>query len=153
MKAKLLAALAILACAPALVDAMPAPIVIKDDPGGLIDAYATRYNTISAARQHVVIDGACKSACTMIFGRVPDSRVCVTPRAAFGFHSATNALTDDEGHVVWSKFSILGTRVLTWRYPHAVRAAIRRRGWDMASPHPDIIMIPAAELGVYRECQ
>ena len=39
--------------------------------------------------EHVVIDGPCLSACTLLTGIIPSDRVCVTQRAVLGFHAAS----------------------------------------------------------------
>jgi hypothetical protein len=148
---RLLTLAALVLCAPALAaDAL----VIRDDPGGALTEYASHYRAIARSGEHVVIDGDCISACTMIFGRVPANRVCVTPNAVFGFHSASYGAVDENRQPIpgEQRFTLAGTRELTARYPAAVRAAIRRRGWNMASAHPQVIFIPAAELGVYGAC-
>src|SRR5947209_8491112 len=67
-----------------------APIIITYDPGGIILEFVKRYNDLHVAKEHVVIDGACISACTLITGLIDDSRVCITDRARLAFHSATN---------------------------------------------------------------
>jgi hypothetical protein len=38
--------------------------------------------------EQVVIDGACLSACTLVVGLVKQDKVCATPNAVLGFHSA-----------------------------------------------------------------
>jgi hypothetical protein len=37
------------------------------------------------------IVGPCQSACTVLLGHIPRSRICVTPEASFGFHLAKRA--------------------------------------------------------------
>jgi hypothetical protein len=65
-----------------------ADFVIKYDTGGFINDYIERYETIRANGVHVVVEGVCLSACTMVLGIVPRENVCVTSRAQFGFHAA-----------------------------------------------------------------
>ena len=60
-------------------------VVIKDDPGGEIYAFADRGDQIKAKGVPVKIDGRCSSACTM---GLSYPNVCVTPRAQFDFHLA-----------------------------------------------------------------
>jgi hypothetical protein len=65
-----------------------AMIVISADRGGLISNYAERFLSARAAGERVVIDGACLSACTLVVGMMPRDRICATPKAVLGFHSA-----------------------------------------------------------------
>ena len=60
-------------------------VVIKDDPGGEIYAFADRWDQIKAKGVPVKIDGRCSSSCTM---GLSNPNVCVTPRAQFDFHLA-----------------------------------------------------------------
>jgi hypothetical protein len=65
-----------------------ATIVISSDRGGLISDYAARFLSARDSGEQVVIDGACLSACTLVVGMVPREKVCATPKAVLGFHSA-----------------------------------------------------------------
>ncbi len=65
-----------------------ADLRITRDLGGYVDQYKTKYARVRDASERVVIDGICNSACTLLLGMVPLSRVCVTPRASLGFHQA-----------------------------------------------------------------
>lgn len=96
---------------------------ISGDPGGQIGAYVARYMQVRESGQSVIIDGPCISACTIILGLVPASRVCVTPRAMLGFHAAWRH--DNDGNVVTS---VGGTRLLWDIYPQHVRALLTRKG-------------------------
>src|SRR5439155_11231803 len=61
---------------------------ITRDHGGLVESYKTKYAKIRERGERVIIDGICNSACTLVLGIVPLSRVCVTPNASLGFHQA-----------------------------------------------------------------
>jgi hypothetical protein len=61
---------------------------IKKDYGGFLDQYKLKYATIRDRGERVIIDGECNSACTLVLGIVPLKRICVTPRARLGFHTA-----------------------------------------------------------------
>src|SRR5712691_12608358 len=61
---------------------------ITRDHGGFVEDYKTRYAKIRDSGERVIIDGICNSACTLVLGIVPLSRICVTPRASLGFHQA-----------------------------------------------------------------
>jgi len=61
---------------------------IRKDYGGFIDQYKLKYAAIRDRGERVIIDGVCNSACTLVLGIVPLNRICVTPRASLGFHTA-----------------------------------------------------------------
>lgn len=62
--------------------------VIRYNPGGQIDLFVAAAEAVrTQARRQVVIDGPCLSACA-IFADIARANVCVTQRAAFGFHKA-----------------------------------------------------------------
>src|ERR1700746_3784749 len=77
-----------------------ATVRIRDDMGGLMTEYASRFATVRERGEKVVIDGPCYSACTMLLGMLPRDQVCVTPNAVFGFHAAWNF--DENGRRVSS---------------------------------------------------
>jgi hypothetical protein len=115
--------LATLATAPA-----QATVRITDDMGGLMTEYASRFASLRASGEKVVIDGPCYSACTMLLGMLSRDQVCVTPNAVLGFHAAWNF--DDNGRRVTS---VGATQELFDIYPQPVRSWIARRGG--LSPH------------------
>ena len=82
------AALALTATAAGAEDtARPKPIVIAGsfpDNGGRLQTYYERYEAYVAAGATFRIDGRCRSACTLVLHWA--DRVCVTERAALGFH-------------------------------------------------------------------
>src|SRR5262249_17594784 len=79
------AALAITVTAAGSEDmARPKPIVIANDNGGRLQTYYERYQAYVAAGATFRIDGRCRSACTLVL--LWADRVCVTERAALGFH-------------------------------------------------------------------
>ena len=96
---------------------------ISDDLGGRIGTYVDQYSAVRASGERVVIDGACLSACTLVLGIVPRSRICVTRRAKLGFHAAW--LPGPHGRPIPSE---AGTRALWDIYPPHVRRWINRRG-------------------------
>ena len=55
-----------------------ATVRIADDRGGNIGEYWSRFTALRDAKEQVVIDGICSSACTMVLGIVPRERICVT---------------------------------------------------------------------------
>src|SRR5258708_34843010 len=74
---------------------------ITSDPGGQIGPYLENLASLRSSGEHVVIDGPCLSACTMVLGVIPRDHLCVTARARLGFHSAWRP--DDAGHPVGSR--------------------------------------------------
>ena len=63
-------------------------IDVYDDHGGSVAAYDVRWAGLAARGVNVKIVGPCQSACTVLLGHIPRSRICVTPNASFGFHLA-----------------------------------------------------------------
>ncbi len=96
---------------------------ISNDSGGRIGPYIEAFASLRTSGERVIIDGPCLSACTMVLGFVPTSRICVTPRARLGFHAAW--LPDTDGRPV---ISTPGTKVLWELYPTRVRQWIARQG-------------------------
>src|SRR5215472_5793473 len=105
-----------------------ATVRIRDDMGGLMTDYASRFANMRQSGERVVIDGPCYSACTMLLGMLSRNQVCVTPNAVLGFHAAWNF--DDSGRRVTS---VSATQELIDIYPPSIRTWIARRGG--LSPH------------------
>jgi hypothetical protein len=66
------------------------PLYIHDDSGGQIGSYLRKYSAVRMSGHHVVVDGTCASACTILLGAIPRNRICVTKNAVLAFHSAWN---------------------------------------------------------------
>jgi len=98
---------------------------ITRDHGGVVDEYKARYASIRDRRERVIIDGICNSACTLVLGIVPLSRICVTPRASLGFHMAYYDKSTTFGVKVTS---YAGTADLMSYYPETVKDWIGRHG-------------------------
>ena len=96
---------------------------IAEDRGGQIGHYLQAFATLRSSGEHVVVDGNCLSACTLVLGLIPPERMCATPRARFGFHAAW--MPDTDGQPVTSP---LGTQALWNIYPTTVRRWISRHG-------------------------
>ncbi len=105
------------------VTSASATMLIAGDRGGQIGRYLQTFAQVRSSGERVVIDGNCLSACTLVLGLVPRSRVCATPRARFGFHAAW--MPDSDGHPVTSP---MGTQALWNIYPSNVRHWISRNG-------------------------
>lgn len=63
-------------------------IDVFDNRGGRVADYNARWAALAARGVSVRIVGPCQSACTVLLGHIPRSRICVTPAGAFGFHLA-----------------------------------------------------------------
>ena len=98
---------------------------ITRDHGGLVDDYKAKYALLRDRDERVIIDGICNSACTLVLGIVPLSRICVTPRASLGFHLAYYDKAFTFGMKVTS---YAGTADLMSYYPETVKEWINRQG-------------------------
>src|SRR5665647_3551302 len=96
---------------------------IAEDRGGQIGHYLQAFAAVRSSGEKVVVDGNCLSACTLLLGLIPKSRVCATSRARFGFHAAW--MPDIDGRPVTSS---MGTEALWNIYPTQVRRWINRHG-------------------------
>ena len=120
---RLFAVLAGAALTALTIGSADATVRIRDDMGGLMTEYASRFATMRQNGERVVIDGPCFSACTMLLGMLPRDQVCVTPHAVLGFHAAWNF--DDAGRRVTSAAA---TQALIDIYPARIRTWLARRG-------------------------
>lgn len=105
------------------IAAASATVRISDDPGGRIGDYLTKFRALRLSGERVQIDGTCASACTMLLGEIPRSRICVTPRAVLEFHSAWDP-TPSGGEAV----NDAGNQILWSTYPSQVRRWISHHG-------------------------
>jgi len=123
-----------------------AEVRITNDPGGEVAAYLHKYEQMRASGQHIVIDGACLSACTLLTGVIPRDRVCVTSRAVLGFHAASY-YDDVSRRLVPTR---AGSRLVMRLYPPAIRLWIERHGG--LTPH--LIQLRGRALAaLYRPCR
>ena len=122
-----------------------AAVRIADDHGGNIGAYWLRYTALRASKDQVIIDGACSSACTLVLGLVPSSRICVTRNALLGFHAAWRP-----GFLGIPVINEPATRTLMSLYPIPIRQWITRNG-GLSSK---MIYLSGPDLmALYQECQ
>src|ERR1700722_5994409 len=137
-------ALAPMACVVASNSAA-ATVRIADDRGGNIGEYWSRFTALRDAKEQVIIDGICSSACTMVLGIVPRDRICVTDNAAFGFHAAYRP-----GFLGLRIVNEPATRTLMGIYPDAIRQWLARNG-GLGS---ETIYLSGPELfALYRKCR
>jgi hypothetical protein len=83
-----LAAIIALAVPVITVPAAAETINVSDSHGGSVADYSARWAGLAARGVNVRVVGPCRSACTVLLGHIPRSRICVTPAASFGFHLA-----------------------------------------------------------------
>ena len=116
----------LLLCAAVLasgITSASATMRIAEDRGGQIGHYLQAFAMLRSSGENVVVDGNCLSACTLVLGLMPRSKVCATSRARFGFHAAW--MPDSEGRPITSP---LGTQALWNIYPNQERRWISRHG-------------------------
>jgi hypothetical protein len=129
-----------------LTCAASAEVRIVGDPGGEVTSYIEKFTEIRDSGQRIVIDGPCLSACTLLTGIVPRDRVCVTRRAALGFHAASY-YDDATRSLVPTRH---GSALVMRLYPAQVRAWISRHG----GLRPQMIVMRGRELSaLYPLCQ
>jgi hypothetical protein len=134
---RVLALVAAFAATPAIAD-----YTITFDGGGKLTDYIDKYNAIRTGGGSVKIDGMCLSACTIVT-ILPPEKICVTPFASLGFHSAT----------IQDEYSSQGTGIYWHMIPKPVRALVEVAGWDGASEHEDFVFLEFDELKtLYKEC-
>jgi hypothetical protein len=123
-----------------------ADVRIVSDPGGEVSAYVREFKQLRNTGQHVVIDGPCLSACTLLTGIVPRDHVCITSRAVLGFHAASYYDDASRSLVPTREGSALVMRL----YPEAVKSWINRHG----GLKPQLIMMRGRDLAaLYPTCQ
>lgn len=108
-----------------VVSAEPAfaTVTIGNDLGGQIGAYLTKFQALQRSGEHIVIEGICASACTMLLGIIPRNRICVMPQAVLEFHTAW-----DPSPAGGQISSPAGNRILWSYYPNDIREWIERHG-------------------------
>lgn len=117
------AALIAAATAAATPSAAQEEVRILASPGGAVAPFVEIFERVRATGARVAIDGPCYSACTLVLSMLPRNRICVTPRAVFGFHAARSI--DGYGHI---RAEPEASRVVLATYPADVRRWIERRG-------------------------
>jgi len=123
------------------VSARPKPIVIAGDNGGVLQVYYERYQAYVAAGATFRIDGRCRSACTLVLAWA--DRVCITERAALGFHQ----VRDKSGQPVQSE----SDRLMSL-YPAPVREHILAHG-GLPPPWGTTWVSGAALRGLVKPCE
>jgi hypothetical protein len=125
-----------------LVQPSNAAVWIRDDMGGSLGDYILKFSNIRKSGQLVIIDGDCYSACTLVTGAIPRKNICVTRRAAFGFHAAlvpglfgSLVVNDAATHAM---FNLYPTNIKLWVNRHGGLGAqpIVLDGRELASMYP-----------------
>jgi hypothetical protein len=118
---------------------------IENDVGGSVGKYLLMFAAIRDAGEHVMIDGHCFSACTLVTALIPRERVCITERAMLGFHASWTE--DKRGQRL---VSTEATELLFQMYPPGIRSWITRHG----GLGPRTIILTGRELAAfYRYCR
>jgi hypothetical protein len=100
-----------------------AEVRILASPGGEVAPFVQLFEMVRQSGERVVIDGPCFSACTLVLSMVPPGRICVTRRAALGFHGARSV--DRFGRF---RAEPEASQLVLATYPGPVREWIQRRG-------------------------
>lgn len=126
--------------------AASADVRITGDPGGEVSSYIEKFAEIRNTGERIIVDGPCLSACTLFTGIVPRDRVCITRRAALGFHAASY-YNDASRSLVPTRH---GSALVMRLYPPAIRAWINRHG----GLRPQMIVMRGQALSaLYPICQ
>jgi hypothetical protein len=140
--AALLAGLALFALSPA-----DAAYRITFSPGGKIMTFFDKYEAIREAGGHVIIDGPCISACTLVT-IIDPAKVCITPRAALAFHSAADINPDGT-----ETYDSDATQIVWHEYPKVIKDLVSAKGWDGSTEHPHLVWLDHDDLStVYQDC-
>lgn len=115
---------------------------VRGEPGGNVAAHYYKYQQVAAQYDRVVIDGMCKSACTMLLGVVPLDRICITPRGYFMFHAG-----HDRGNRM---FNQRATQTMLAAYAPEVRDWVtRHHALDRVDPYTYLY---ARDVSFIRHC-
>ena len=113
------------------------------DDGGSVAKYLERYRMLVEMGATFRIDGRCRSACTLVL--IWADRVCVTERAALGFHQVS----------VWDKYrqpvKSESDRLMSL-YPAPVREYISARG-GLPPPGGTMWVSGSALRGLVKPCE
>jgi hypothetical protein len=111
------------------------------DDGGSVAKYLERYSTLVEMGATFRIDGRCRSACTLVL--IWADRVCVTERAALGFHQ----VRDESGQRLQSE----SDRLMSL-YPAPVREYISAHG-GLPPPWGTMWVSGSALRGLVKPCE
>lgn len=113
-------------------------------PGGQVGPFIDMFEQVRESGEHVMIDGPCLSACTLVLSLVPEDHICVTRRAVLGFHAARSI--DRRGRTYAEPEA---SKLVLRTYPAPVRSWIERRGGLSGR----LLLLRGRELkAMYRSC-
>jgi hypothetical protein len=146
VRTRILGAICIAAIASALAAAPArAEMRILASLGGRVGPFLDLFERVRASGEHVVIDGPCLSACTLVLSMVPNERICVTRRAVLGFHAARSI--DRRGRVYAEPEA---SQLVLETYPDGVQSWIRSRGGLTSR----LLLLRGRELAaLYQRCR
>ena len=122
-----------------------ADVRILESPGGQVGPFLDMFDKVAASGEHVIIDGPCMSACTLVLSVVPHERICVTRRAVLGFHAARSM--DRRGRTYAEPEA---SQLVLEAYPGPVRDWIVRHGGLTRR----VLLLRGRELSaMYRPCR
>ena len=101
-----------------------ADVRITSSRGGEVSRFLALFMLVRQTGERVVVDGPCLSACTLVLSIVPETRICVTRRAVFGFHAA-RLLDKRSGR---SSPATEATELIAATYPPTIQDWIARHG-------------------------
>ena len=130
-----------------MVAAGPAPLVVGNNPGGLVVQFLGQEQTLEAQGRGVVVVGRCASACTVV---LHNPNVCVTPGGSFMFHKVFLARPTPQG-LLRGPDDEQTTAVLWSMYPSGVQAWINAHGG--LRDQPLIMSAQQAWAAGVRRCQ
>jgi len=104
--------------------AAPQPLVIGNNPGGLVAQFAAQEQQLEAQGRGVVVRGRCASACTVV---LHNPNVCVAPGGSFMFHKAFLGIKTPHGLLRGPDDEQTTAFLMSW-YPSGVRAWIAAHG-------------------------
>jgi hypothetical protein len=100
MRRVIFAAIMLAAC----TSETPTKFVIHGDPGGFLFKRHDNIAKLQENEKRVEIKGQCDSACTMYLGL--GDRVCIKRGTMFGFHSAYEFMSINNGSQKWTKYMV-----------------------------------------------
>jgi hypothetical protein len=121
--------------------------VLQGEAGGKLDEHWYRFKAMNAAGVEVEVRGRCQSACTLITGVIPKSRLCFGENSLLAIHWAR------EGS--WNgPLSYKSTQWVLDHYPDDIREWINSLGGIDKMPQVGWWVLPASTLWAmgYRRC-
>lgn len=112
-------------------DAPPQRIVLRHEPGGLLNEHWRRFNGYALNGQQVEVRGHCASACTIVMITVSRDHLCFDRDGALLFHLVQHG----RGHPHEGEPNMQASLDLYRRYPSDIRAWFDAMGGIESMPH------------------